>query len=703
VSRRSAEASARPARRNLNSIVAEISSALTSSLVLEEVLAIIAERIAEAMDVWGCDIHDHDAEANTLTLVAWWCPEPTEEDLAYIGNVVHLEERPDYRPIIRDRKTVATYIDDADIPDNERAIMEEWNELSTLCTPLVFGDEVIGVLGLIESREIRRFSDEDKELFRRLAVPAAIAIHNARLYTEQQERNRQLASLLESSRALSSSFVLGEVLEVVARETGEALQSAECVIYEYDAEADTLVYRSFFSREPTRERDDIGTVYPLDEHPADRAIIEKGVVVEETIGDPGLASDTRVFMEGRGYQTCLNVPLVFHGEPVGLLALFETEAERHFTPDELELTAGLGEQATVAIQNARLYQREEMRSQRLVGLLEASRTMTSSLELHEIFERLETEVAGMLSGKACTVEVRVKGTDERFLPFRVALQDEAARRPRAQMPSPDDVVTKALAAAAARQGVGKASGRLAVPLLIRDKVEGYIEVVDAGRRRFAEDEVELVQILANQAAVALQNGRLYETFRLQAITDGLTGIYNHRYFYERLEEEVAKSRRYGAPLSLLMLDLDNFKRFNDAYGHPAGDEVLREIADILRRQLRRQIDVVARYGGEEFAVILPSTPLAGAQVVGDRLQRQLSALVDLSEGGAEVVGERIRERVEKARFKGNAGQRAVSITVSIGVASFPGNASDTEGLVLAADKALYLAKRLGKNRVEIFG
>jgi diguanylate cyclase (GGDEF)-like protein len=703
VSRRSAETAARPKGRNPGAIVAEVSAALASSLVLEETTAIIAERIARAMGVWGCDIHDYDADSNTLTLVAWWCPEPTVEDLDYIGNVVRLDERPGYEPIVRDRETVATYIDDSEIPDDERAIMQEWNELSTLCTPLVFGEEVIGVLGLIESREIRRFTEEDRELFRRLAVPAAIAIHNARIYTGQQERNRHLASLLESSRAMSSTFVLEQVLEVVARKTGEALRSDECAIYEYDAEADTLVYRSSFSRESSRERDAIGSMYPLDEHPADRAIIRDGVVVEETIGDPDLAEDTRTFMEERGYKTCLNVPLVFNGEPVGLLALFETRAERRFSREELELTAGLGEQATAAIQNAKLYRRQKMRSERLVGLLEASRTMTSSLELREVFERLECEVVGMLSGKACTVEVRVRDAEGRFLPFRMALQEESERRPLADVTSPHEVVRRALTAAAVSQGTGASSGRLAAPLLIGDRAEGYIEIVDAGARRFAEDEIEVVQILANQAAVALQNGRLYETFKLQAITDGLTGIYNHRYFYERLEEEVAKSRRYGFPLSLLMLDLDDFKRFNDAYGHPAGDQVLREIADILRRQLRRQIDVVARYGGEEFAVILPSTPLAGAQAVGDRLQRQLSALIEFGEGGAEIVGERIRANVEKARFTGTVGRRAVSITISVGVASFPGHAHDAEGLVEAADKALYLAKRLGKNRVEIFG
>jgi diguanylate cyclase (GGDEF)-like protein len=661
----------------------------------------VARRIAEAMDVWGCDIHDYEPQSHTLTVVAWWCAEPTEADLAWVGTVVDLADRPAYQPIVGGRETLASYVDDPDLAEDEREIMKEWNELSTLCTPLVFGDEVIGVLGLVENRTVRRFSEDDKELFRRLAVPAAIAIHNARLYSEQQERNRHIASLVESSRAMSSSFVLEEVLDLVARQAGEALGSEECEIYELDADADALVSRSSFSRGPSGEHGGVGTVYPLIEHPTDRAIIEEGKVLEETVGDPGLAVDTRAFMEEGGYKTCLNVPLVFRGQPVGLLALFETGAERHFTPEEFDLAQALGEQAAAAIQNAKLYRREETRRRSLVGLLEASRVMTASLDLREVVERLESEVAGMFAGKACAVEVRVRDAEGRLLPFRLALQEEGERNLPAEVPALHDVVEEALAVGGARQGAGEAAGRLAVPLRVRDAVEGYIELVDPAGCRFAEDEVEVVQILANLAAVALENGRLFETFKLQAITDGLTGLYNHRYFYERLEGEVAKSTRYGPPLSLLMLDLDDFKAFNDRYGHPAGDEVLRDIADILRRQLRRDIDVAARYGGEEFAVILPSTPLAGAQTVGDRLQHQLS-VIEAGDDGAETIGERLRANVADACFAGAAGQGAVSITVSIGVATFPGSARDAEGLVRAADKALYLAKRLGKNRVEVF-
>jgi len=682
--------------------VAQISAALASSLVMEEVLALIARRIAEAMGVWGCHIHLYDARENTLTGVGYWAREISSEDAEGTGVVIDLDERRDYAAIVQDRRILETHVDDPAIAPEERTDMERWGEKSALEAPLVFGDEVIGVLSLLERRYVHRFTPEEKELLADLAVPAAIAIHNARLYSQQQERNRHLASLLESSRAMSSTVVLEDVLDLVAGKAGVALGSDECVIWEFDKENDALVFRSFYSRTGGPGQELVGSVSTLDEYPGDRKLLEDMTIVEETVSGYTLDESSRASMELYGEKAVLNVPLAFGDEPVGVLCLIETGQERHFTHEETTLASGIGEQAAAAIQNAKLYRREEMRRRRLVGLLEASRTMTSSLELREILELLEGAVAGLLSGKACTVDVRVKDADGEFLPFRLALQEESERRPRAAVPPRHAVADDALRAAAARQGAGEANGRIVVPLLIRDEVQGYIEAVDAGARRFADDEVELVQILANQAAVALQNGRLYETLKRQAITDGLTGLHNHRYFYERLEEEVAKSMRYGAPLSLLMLDLDDFKSFNDAYGHPAGDQVLRQIADILQRQLRRQIDVVARYGGEEFAVILPSTPLAGAQAVGDRLQRQVSVLVE-DEDGAEVIGERIRAHVATALFGDDAGESGVSVTVSIGVATFPDNAPDAEGLVRAADKALYLAKRLGKNRVEIFG
>jgi two-component system, cell cycle response regulator len=160
-----------------------------------------------------------------------------------------------------------------------------------------------------------------------------------------------------------------------------------------------------------------------------------------------------------------------------------------------------------------------------------------------------------------------------------------------------------------------------------------------------------------------------------AVTDGLTGLYNHRHLHERLSLEVERSQRSGLPLSLLMLDVDHFKQFNDTFGHPAGDEVLRQLARVLN-DTRRANDVVARYGGEEFAVIL----------------------VDTAKFTAAKVAERVRERIAAHDFS-DAAQRAGNISVSIGVATFPDDGADAEGLVRAADTALYAAKRAGRNRV----
>lgn len=160
-----------------------------------------------------------------------------------------------------------------------------------------------------------------------------------------------------------------------------------------------------------------------------------------------------------------------------------------------------------------------------------------------------------------------------------------------------------------------------------------------------------------------------------AVTDGLTGLYNHRHFHERLALEVERGQRSGLPLSLLMIDVDHFKQFNDAFGHPAGDEVLRQLARVFG-DARRANDVVARYGGEEFAVILVDTP----------------------KFTAAKVAERVRERVAAHDFA-DAAPRAGRLSVSIGVATFPDDCADAEALVRVADAALYAAKRAGRDRV----
>ncbi len=170
----------------------------------------------------------------------------------------------------------------------------------------------------------------------------------------------------------------------------------------------------------------------------------------------------------------------------------------------------------------------------------------------------------------------------------------------------------------------------------------------------------------------------YELARL-ATTDGLTGLYNHRMFQERLDEELIRAKRYKRKLFIMMIDIDHFKRFNDTYGHQTGDEVLKTVARLIKGNLRN-IDFPARYGGEEFIIILPETEC----------------------NDALMVGERLRKLVENYSFFVNENEKA-RITISVGISCYPGDSMDKTELIKMADEALYYAKKMGRNRVYLYG
>jgi diguanylate cyclase (GGDEF)-like protein len=208
-----------------------------------------------------------------------------------------------------------------------------------------------------------------------------------------------------------------------------------------------------------------------------------------------------------------------------------------------------------------------------------------------------------------------------------------------------------------------------------DGVLGLISIARPGRP-FSERQRELFEYLTNQAAISIENVDLHEAIQRQAVTDELTGLFNHRRFQEVMATEVERTRRFGQELGLIMLDIDNFKRVNDTYGHLQGDLVLREVAHVLRSSAR-EIDEPARYGGEEMAVALPQTGLQGAY----------------------DFAERVRQRIEALQLPLLDGEGTLRVTASFGAAALPHSAKvDKDALVAAADAALYRAKRSGKNR-----
>lgn len=218
---------------------------------------------------------------------------------------------------------------------------------------------------------------------------------------------------------------------------------------------------------------------------------------------------------------------------------------------------------------------------------------------------------------------------------------------------------------------------ITVPLLAKDRVVGVM-VVDNfySKRPITEDDIWKLTMFANQAGLAIENSQEFERTLILSNTDRLTGLWNFGYFRHQLNEDIKRAHRFNRYLSLLMLDLDFFKEFNDTFGHLAGDKLLQQIADILKNTCR-EVDVVARYGGEEFAIILPET----------------------FKEKAYSSAERIRKLVASTHFPHSELGQPKRVTISIGVASFPHDASTSEALIGAADKALYAAKKTGRNRV----
>jgi diguanylate cyclase (GGDEF)-like protein len=214
---------------------------------------------------------------------------------------------------------------------------------------------------------------------------------------------------------------------------------------------------------------------------------------------------------------------------------------------------------------------------------------------------------------------------------------------------------------------------LGIPLIHQDKVIGIITLALRKSGNITASQTQMIIIIANQAATSIANAKLHQRMEMMATTDGLTGLFNHRHFQEKADEEFVRIGRYPEPLSLLLLDIDHFKKVNDTYGHPVGDAVLKRVSALLKDALR-QVDVAARYGGEEFVALLKNTDTKGAQ----------------------QMAERIRTTVEKAKFKLNGND--IPITLSIGFATCPEDSTDKAGLIEKADQALYWSKGHGRNR-----
>ncbi len=551
-----------------------------------------------------------------------------------------------------------------------------------LIAPLTHHDRVIGVLSAV-TREPRDWTSADVAFISMLANNAAIALANAELFEQTETRAAQLEMLQAASARMSRAGSVEQVGRTVVEETRRIIDYHNARVYLLEP-PDRVVPIAFEGSVGAYERVDMALLHTR------MGEGFTGWVAQH--GEPLLVNDANGDPRGRTIpgtddvdESMLVVPLRYDGATIGVITLSKLGLNA-FGSEDLRLLTILADQAATAVESARLLSRTQDLAQELRRLLDMSADLSASLDPRQVADLIASHLARAMGVDECAISYwdRAAGRIESlgYYPslsfaemepyFEVAGYPTTTRvleRQETVLIDTEDPAADPAEVALLRPEGHRALAML--PLVAKGQSIGLVELFSVAPIAWSAELLGLVRTMANEAAMALENARLYEDARKLADRDPLTGFFNHRYLHERLGEEVVRTQRARRPLSVLMLDVDDFKLVNDTFGHLFGDRVLTWTSELIRSTLRGS-DIPARYGGDEFAIILPETDAVEAR----------------------SAAERILDAFRKNAFVGE--QRGpVPIGASIGVATYPSDGRTATDLIEAADRALYRVKRDG--------
>ncbi|RPJ24885.1 MAG: diguanylate cyclase [Chloroflexi bacterium] len=500
-------------------------------------------------------------------------------------------------------------------------------------------------------------------------------VYERSLLTMEQRRSAQLGLLEEVGRQISNSLDEKEILE----RTLEALVNKFGYIE---------AYISLMVNPDSLEIAAISGTQDFSYRPGNRQKIGKGIVghvaeIRKAHLTGDVSTDPYYFSSTERSGSAVGVPMLDKEDLLGVIYV-ESATRNALQSDDVQTLQTLANQVATSLQKARLYARTQEHLRAMTALQSISHAVTSSLEINDILNKviqLLRDSFGytymgvyLLEGDVLHLGAQLGYPPDSLIHELQIDSGVIGRTVRTRQTQFVQDANRDPDFIRASYGV---KSEIAVPLLKDENVLGVLNVESNDNAALDENDVNFLDALAGSIAVAIDNARLHAEVKLMAMTDVISGLANRRAFDETLEAEVTRASRYTQPISLIILDLDSFKEYNDKWGHPAGDVRLREIADLLRANVREP-DVAARYGGEEFAIILPNTPKNGAIRLAERLRRSAES---------------------SAPYRSGAYSSIPGYTISLGVATFPDDAASVEELLHAADKAELMAKRLGKNQV----
>jgi len=549
-----------------------------------------------------------------------------------------------------------------------------------LGVPMLYKNNVEGVITIQDYKKADLYSESDVLFLQSIASRAAVVIANTRLIEEEVKRAKELSMMNRIAHQLTRSLDIDAICHSVTRSVLQYFKDFNVAVMlrekdEFYLREASTGYRLGISRKGLRVK-------------ANTGIIGHAAKVGRTI----VANDVTKFPYYIHFGPSLTrselaIPIKVNQQVIGVLDI-QTRALNAFNENTVRVLELITDRLSAAIANALLYEDTKNSAKELSVSFTIAQSLISTLELGDVLKQILTVINDTFGYTNCAILLIDKKKNKLYIKAAHGYSAYVTKSILLDIHT-DQGITSHVAATGKMlyapdvfkvpfYVMGKRSVRseAAIPLKIRDEVIGVLDIESDKLNAFSEKDLRMFSVFATQAAIAIENARLYDETKILSLTDGLTKIANRRHFDLTVESEVRKARGYSRSISLAMLDLDNFKHFNDRYGHQAGDRMLINIARILKESVR-DTDFVARYGGEEFVIVFPET----------------------GNDAAIRVSERIRRAVEKcAVYVKGLGKKCT--TVSLGVATYPYNAQDVAELVYNADKALYRAKQLGKNRVE---
>jgi diguanylate cyclase (GGDEF)-like protein len=481
----------------------------------------------------------------------------------------------------------------------------------------------------------------------------------------------KIAVLYDAGQAVLSTFDLDEVLQRILAIARDFFHLRNVAIVLLDQRSQQLYVRS-----------QIGWDHGEDTHKwaMGQGITGSAALKKQPVYAPDVTLDPRYICTAKSTRSELAIPLMVRDEVVGVLDC-QSDRLNHFDPETIDLLTLFSTQASMALQNARLYSLEQQRARQLQAINAIAQQTTAVLDLEDLLGK----VCGLIQEAFRVSHVSLLLREDHELVLRAhhgkltpripeGGRFTVDRQPWARIISESCTTLESDLALApgSNRFFAESAARLCIPLVSFGQTLGVLALDSEKADAFRDGDQQSLESVADICATAIQNAHYVERVKQLAYLDGLTGIFNRRFFELRIMEEIERARRYQTGMAVIMADIDQFKRLNDEFGHLLGDEVLRQVSSLFHQQLRK-MDVVCRYGGEEFGILL-------AQVNGDE---------------AMVVAGKLRKMVAAWQFPGVPR----TITVSAGTAVFPEHGTTRDDLVRAADTALYAAKQAGRNRV----